>query len=93
MNDEEIVAIKNILTLVNGSPINESLQHYIKDNDNYRANTLICYPDAKAIKAVWMDFEKLNEYKLKLLMKRHKEINRKFFLHWMNGYYRIGWKV
>ena len=69
----------------------EAPQNYIS-NDKL-VGAIVCYPTVKKCKSFWTDIEKLNEYKLKIIFKRHKEVPLKFFIHEMDGFYRIGWKL
>ncbi len=38
-------------------------------------------------------FDLVNEWKLRILFKRHKEVPHQFFIKQVDNFYRIGWKA
>lgn len=73
-----------------GLTVIESPQNYL--NNEKRVGAIVCYPTVNKCKSFWLDIEKFNEYKLKILFKRHKEVPFKFFIRELDNFYRVGWK-
>ena len=72
--------------------INTSVQNYNKVHDP-RFGYIVRFLDNKnQVVAIWVDFEKLTDWQLKILFKRHKEINKQFFVYGLKNFYRVGWK-
>jgi len=89
----EIDQINRILSFAFSCKMSENPLAYDPSSRIQRANTLTLYPNHKQVTSVWMDIDHLNEVKLKRLFSRHKEINLPFFVNYLDGFYRVGWKV
>ncbi len=87
---EEIDAARVIFVQLKCN-LHESPQDYVSNEKNVGA--IVCYPSVKNCRSFWVDIENINEYKLKILFKRHKEVPFKFFIYQVDSYYRIGWKI
>lgn len=59
----------------------------------FRPNDIVILEKNRKITAVWLDFESVNEWKLRILFKRHKEVPHQFFIKQVDNFYRIGWKA
>lgn len=69
----------------------ESPQNFVSNEKNVGA--IVCYPSVKNCRSFWVDIEKLNEFKLKVLFKRHKEVPHNLFIQEIDSFYRVGWKL
>lgn len=54
---------------------------------------VVKYTKDNQIKALWLDFKDLNQWTLKILFMKHKQVNQAFFINEVNGFYRVGWKL
>ena len=54
---------------------------------------VVKYTKDKHITAVWLDFKDLNQWMLKILFMKHKQVNHTFFIQQIDNYYRVGWKI
>ncbi|MVO09734.1 hypothetical protein GOQ30_11250 [Flavobacterium sp. TP390] len=91
MNDDELNKIYQIFKQLTPK-LDENIQLY---NPLYKKRELhvVKYEKAKKIIAVWLDFDELNQWKLKILFKRHKEVQHQFFIKEVENFYRVGWKI
>lgn len=89
ISDQDIDKITAIFLHINPN-LNTAVQNYVS-NDK-RVNYMVQMLKNRKPVAIWTDVEKLNEYKLKILFKRHKEVNLQFFIHYLDDFYRIGFK-
>lgn len=89
----EIYKIIRILSFAFAYKEYGSPQEYNPSNKGYKPNVLVAYPNTKQIKSIWLDVESINQVKLKRLFSRHKEVNLQFFINYLDGFYRVGWKV
>lgn len=72
---------------------NTAIQDYNKEHDP-RFNYIVRYLNSKRqVVAIWVDFPKLTDWQLKILFKRHKEIDQQFFINSTKDFYRVGWKI
>ncbi|WP_130735521.1 hypothetical protein [Flavobacterium sp. J27] len=62
-------------------------------NEKCRINYLVKLEKDRKIIAAWTDFDLVNEWKLRILFKRHKEVPHQFFIKQVDNFYRIGWKA
>lgn len=90
-SDKEIDTIFQILKQVNPK-INDSLQLY-DPFYKFRPGQIVKLTKNRNITAVWLDFPELNEWKLRIIFKRHKEVPHQFFIKQVDNFYRIGWKA
>jgi hypothetical protein len=90
INDQELETIISIFKHINPS-INTSVQNYI--DNNKRPNYIVRLLNKRKPIAYWMDVDNVNEAKLKILFKRHKEVDKQFFIQYLDGFYRIGFKI
>ena len=54
---------------------------------------VVKYTKDNQIKALWLDFKDLNQWTLKILFMKHKQVNHDFFIQQIDNYYRVGWKI
>ena len=54
---------------------------------------VVKYTKDNQIKALWLDFKDLNQWTLKILFMKHKQVNQDFFIQQIGNYYRVGWKI
>ena len=88
---DQLDKIFSIFKQVNSS-LHGNLQLY-NPAYKYRPNDIVKLEKDRKITAVWLDFESVNEWKLRILFKRHKEIPHQFFIKQVDDFYRIGWKA
>lgn len=69
----------------------ESPQNFVSNEK--RTGAIVCYPSVKNCRSFWVDIDSLNEYKLKIIFKRHKEVPHSLFVQQIDNYYRVGWKL
>tara|TARA_Y100000817_G_C16702190_1_gene475373 strand:- start:228 stop:503 length:276 start_codon:yes stop_codon:yes gene_type:complete len=74
-----------------GLTVIESPQDYF--NNYKRVGAIVCYPSVKNCKSFWLDIEFFNEYRLKILFKKHKQVPYQFFIKQVDNFYRVGWKI
>ena len=70
----------------------ESMIFY-KNSDQPDYGHVVKYTKENHIMAVWLDIEDLNQWVLKILFMKHKQVNQAFFINEVNGFYRVGWKL
>jgi hypothetical protein len=70
----------------------ESIIFY-KKSDQPDYGHVVKYIKEKHTTAVWLDFKDLNQWMLKILFMKHKQVNHAFFINEVNGFYRVGWKL
>lgn len=70
----------------------ESMIFY-KNSDQPDFGHVVNYIKEKHTTAVWLDFKDLNQWMLKILFMKHKQVNHAFFINEVNGFYRVGWKL
>lgn len=73
------------------STTTDSIQNY-KSNDKL-IGYLVQYPKNGKIIAIWFDAEKLSERDLRYFFKHHKISDKIFFITYLDGFYRIGFKL
>ena len=73
------------------STTSDSIQNY-KSNDKLLGYLVQHLTNGK-ITAIWFDAEKLTERDLKYFFKYHKESDKHFFINYLDGFYRIGFKT
>ena len=66
---------------------------FFKNSDQPDFGHVVKYTKEKHITAVWLDFKDLNQWMLKILFMKHKQVNQAFFINEVNGFYRVGWKL
>lgn len=90
ISDSELVVISSIFKhIIPG--INTSVQDFV--NNEKKINYIIRLSNKRKAIAYWTDMESMNEAKLKILFKRHNEVDKEFFIHYLDGFYRIGFKI
>lgn len=72
--------------------LNENIQKY-DDSLNYRFCHVVQFEKGNNIIAVWLDLKDLNQWKLKILFQKHKQVKHSFFIQEIDDFYRVGWKV
>lgn len=87
----EIQTIYSILKQITPN-LNESIQKY-DQSQKCRLSHLVQYKKDRKIIAIWLDIKDLNQWKLKILFQKHKQVNHSFFIKQVDDFYRIGWKV
>jgi hypoxanthine phosphoribosyltransferase len=70
----------------------ESIIFY-KKSDQPDYGHVVKYIKEKHTTAVWLDFKDLNQWMLKILFTKHKQVNHAFFIQEIANYYRVGWKI
>ncbi len=70
----------------------ESMIFY-KNSDQPDFGHVVKYIKGKHTTAVWLDFKDLNQWALKILFMKHKQVNHAFFIQEIDNYYRVGWKI
>ena len=70
----------------------ESMIFY-KNSNQPDFGHVVKFPKEKHITAVWLDFKDLNQWMLKILFMKHKQVNHTFFIQQIDNYYRVGWKI
>ena len=91
INEKEIDKIFQIFKQVNPK-ISSNVQLY-NVTYKYRPGQLVKLEKEREIIAIWLDFESVNDWNLRILFKRHKEIPHQFFIKQVDNFYRIGWKA
>lgn len=91
ISQEQLDKIFQILKQVNPK-ISSNIQLY-DVTYKYRPGQVVKLEKDRKIKAIWLDFESVNEWKLRILFKRHKEVPHQFFIKQVDNFYRIGWKA
>ncbi len=78
----------------------KQIQHKIAESMIFYKNSVepnyghvVKYTKDNQIKALWLDFKDLNQWTLKILFMKHKQVNQDFFIQQIGNYYRVGWKV
>jgi len=66
---------------------------FFKNSDQPDYGHVVKYMKDKRTTAVWLDFKDLNQWMLKILFMKHKQVNHAFFINEVNGFYRVGWKL
>ena len=66
---------------------------FYKNSDQPDFGHIVKYIKEKHTTAVWLDFKDLNQWTLKILFMKHKQVNQDFFINEVNGFYRVGWKL
>lgn len=74
------------------SKLAESMIFY-KNSDQPDFGHVVKYIKNYQTTAVWLDFKDLNQWELKILFTKHKQVNQAFFINEVNGFYRVGWKL
>ncbi|MFC4817630.1 hypothetical protein [Flavobacterium sp. GCM10023249] len=90
INDHELETIISIFKHINPG-LNTSVQDYL--DNNKRPNYIVRLLNKRKVIAYWIDIDKINEAKLKILFKRHKEVDKQFFIQYLDDFYRIGFKI
>lgn len=91
INDEDIILMFSFFKQVSPQ-ISENIQFY-NESEISRFGHVVKYNKGKMVVAVWLDFTDLNEYKLKVLFQKHKQVKHSFFIQQIDNFYRIGWKI
>lgn len=68
--------------------IAESMIFY-KNTDQPDFGHVVIYIKERT-KAVWLDFKNLNQWMLKILFMKHKQVKHAFFIQQIDNYYRVG---
>lgn len=66
---------------------------FFKNSDQPDFGHVVKYIKGKHTTAVWLDFKDLNQWALKILFMKHKQVNHAFFIQEIDNYYRVGWKI
>lgn len=66
---------------------------FYKNSDQPDFGHVVKYTKNYNTTAVWLDFKDLNQWTLKILFTKHKQVNHAFFINEINGFYRVGWKL
>lgn len=91
MENNDIIQAFQILKQINPN-LSENIQFY-DDNYDYRPNMMVKFVKNKVVTSIWLDFLKLNDWQLRILFKRHKEVHQVFFIQEVKNFYRVGWKL
>ncbi len=70
----------------------DNIQIY-DESQKCRISHLVKFEKNKKIVSVWLDFKELNQWKLKILFQKHKQIDHVFFIQQVDDFYRVGWKL
>lgn len=89
MEQKDIDILFKIAKYVNPMT-HEAIQNYV-DNE-CRISYLVQYKTKNKITAIWFDVLALNDRDLKFIFKTHHQSNKQFFIHYLGGFYRIGFK-
>lgn len=90
INQTDIDLLFRMAKFVN-SKTTESIQNYTSVEK--RVGCVVRFFKNGNIVAIWFDAEKLSERDLKFFFKHHKESKKQFFINYLDGFYRIGFKV
>lgn len=90
INKNDIDLLFRMAKLVN-SKTTDSLQTFVSAEK--RIGCIVKYLKDDVIISIWFDAEKLAERDLKFFFKHHKESEKQFFINYLDGFYRIGFKV
>jgi hypothetical protein len=90
MDEKDIQLLFKIARYINPST-HEAIQNYI--NNDFRPEYIVQYKKQNKILAIWFDTLKLNERDLKYIFKNHPQSSQQFFIHYIKGFYRIGFKI
>ena len=89
--NEELEIVYSILKQIQPK-LAESMIFY-KNSDQPDFGHVVKHIKGKHTTAVWLDFKDLNQWMLKILFMKHKQVNHAFFINEVNGFYRVGWKL
>lgn len=89
--NEELEIVYSILKQIKPK-LAESMIFY-KNSDQPDFGHVVKYIKGKHTTAVWLDFKDLNQWALKILFMKHKQVNQAFFIQQIDNYYRVDWKI
>lgn len=89
MNDIDKELLFRMAKLIN-SKTADSIQNY-KSPDKL-LGYVVQYFKNDQVYAIWFDAEKLSERDFRFIFKHHKLSDKEFFIKYLDGFYRIGFK-